>query len=559
MLSPVTGAEFIDRVRKSGLCSDERLDAYFGRAAARRDDGHAGPIADEMVRAGLLTSFQAKQVLEAERPDFLIGEKYRILDLLGRGGMGSVFLCEHVRLRRLAAVKVLPRDKERDLAALARFEREAQAVAALNHPNIVRAYDIDHAGGRHFLAMEFIDGVDLHTLVARHGPLAPRRAAHCVRQCALGLHHAYLAGWVHRDVKPGNLLLDRRGNIKVLDLGLARIFDARRDSVTSLFDERHILGTADYISPEQAAGQSEVDVRSDVYSLGATFYFLLTGRAPFEDSAVSHKLHCHRNVDPVPVRERRPEVPDGIAAIVTRMLAKQPEDRYATPGEVAEALESFCTPPPESPAENELPQWSPAVADRIQAAQGAPPDLAPAPQTAPLPIPPIPPRTSEFDIVLPARPGQRRPWRTLRIPAWLAAIYLLVLLGTDAWVIWRQTRPVPADPPELRLPVLAPDQAAAHADEFVCVEFDVRATETRPQLRLFAGPANDANGFFVQLESAAVAGGELGAATPEKVADLFRNHRVRVVGRVNRAGDGKDPAAPHIKVNDSKQIQVIGG
>ena len=202
-------------------------------------------------------------------------------------------------MRRLVAVKVLPQERETDQSVLARFEREAQAVAALDHPNIVRAFDIDHVGGRHFLVMEFIDGIDLHSLVANRGACAPNRAAWCIVQTALGLHHAWMAGWVHRDIKPSNLLLDRTGCIKILDMGLAHIFEAGGANVTSIFNEGVILGTADFLSPEQAAGNTDTDIRGDIYSLGATFYFLLTGKAPvrgrhrFSETALSPHAEPH--------------------------------------------------------------------------------------------------------------------------------------------------------------------------------------------------------------------------------------------------------------------------
>jgi serine/threonine protein kinase len=215
MSAPVSSAEFIERVRKSGLCTDSHLDRYLKKRPAMADT-HAEPIAAEMVHSGLLTDFQARQILGGRHPNFFIAGKYRILELLGRGGMGSVFLCEHVRMRRLVAVKVLPQECESDPEMLARFEREAQAVAAFDHPNVVHAHDIDQADGRHFLVMEFVDGVDLQSFVTSDGAMTPERAAWCVAQTARGLHHAWLAGWVHRDIKPGNLLVDRAGCVKIL-------------------------------------------------------------------------------------------------------------------------------------------------------------------------------------------------------------------------------------------------------------------------------------------------------------------------------------------------------
>jgi eukaryotic-like serine/threonine-protein kinase len=439
MSAPVTGAEFMERVRKSGLCPDARLDRYL-RERGLAADAHAEPVAAEMVRAGLLTDYQAKQILSGAQRDFFIASKYRILELLGRGGMGSVFLCEHVRMRRLVAVKVLPQERETDQSTLARFEREAQAVAALDHPNIVRAFDIDHVEGRHFLVMEFIDGIDLHSLVANHGVLAPNRAAWCIVQTARGLHHAWMAGWVHRDIKPSNLLVDRTGCIKILDMGLARIFEAGSANVTSLFNEGVILGTADYLSPEQAAGNTDTDIRGDIYSLGSTFYFLLTGKAPFEDGTVSQKLLYHRTLNPMPVQSCRPDVPDGMAAILERMMVKDPRNRFETPEELAEALLPFCTPPP-PPSPEELLTWGPAVLERMRACQT--PSEPSAPQTVPLMLKRAP-KTDKAIIVEPEpaptpQPPPGLPGTWIAVPRWLAALVVLLLAALIGWTIYRET------------------------------------------------------------------------------------------------------------------------
>src|SRR5262249_7237584 len=202
-------------------------------------------------------------------------------------------LCEHKSMRRRVALKVLPASQAQDPALVDRFFREARAVAALDHPNLVRAHDFDHDGKLHFIVMEYVDGNSLQNIVATHGPLDVTRAAHYIRQVALGLHQAHQAGLVHRDIKPGNLLLDRGGIVKILDLGLARFFHDKADKLTQQYDEGSILGTADYLAPEQAVDSHEVDIRADLYSLGATFYFLLTGAPPFGEGTISQKLIWH--------------------------------------------------------------------------------------------------------------------------------------------------------------------------------------------------------------------------------------------------------------------------
>jgi len=446
MSAPVTSAEFMERVRNSGLCPDARLDHYLSERGLVAES-RAEPISAEMVRTGLLTDYQAKQILNGTQRDFFIASKYRILELLGRGGMGSVFLCEHVRMRRLVAVKVLPQERETDESMLARFEREAQAVAALDHPNIVRAFDIDHVGGRHFLVMEFIDGIDLHSLVANHGALAPNRAAWFIVQTARGLHHAWMAGWVHRDIKPGNLLLDRNGCIKILDMGLARIFEAGGSNVTSLFNEGVILGTADFLSPEQASGNTDTDIRGYIYSLGSTFYFLLAAKAPFEDGTVSQKLLYHRTLNPMPIQSRRPDVPDGMARILERMMAKDPRRRYEAPEELAEALLPYCTPTPPPPSAEELLTWGPAVMERMRACQMQ--SETSAPQTVPLVFKRAPKTELAHVVDLDSNPAleaatlpypksrQAETW--IAVPRWLAAVVLLLLAGLIGWTIYRET------------------------------------------------------------------------------------------------------------------------
>ncbi|HEX5272201.1 MAG TPA: serine/threonine-protein kinase, partial [Gemmataceae bacterium] len=247
MPAPTTTDEFLDLVRKSGIVDEKRLNAYLTRLRA------AGPVPPEpakfaglLVRDGILTHFQAEQVCQGKWRRFTIG-KYKVLERLGAGGMGSVYLCEHKLMRRRVAVKVLPTAKADDPSSLERFYREARAVAALDHPNIVRAYDIDQDDKLHFLVMEYVDGSSLQDIIKKAGPMDVTRAAHYMRQSAMGLQHAHeSAGLVHRDVKPGNILVDRTGTVKILDMGLARFFHDEEDVLTKKYDE-NVLGTADYL------------------------------------------------------------------------------------------------------------------------------------------------------------------------------------------------------------------------------------------------------------------------------------------------------------------------
>jgi eukaryotic-like serine/threonine-protein kinase len=336
---PGTATDFLDLVRKSALVDERLLEAHLQKI---RDAGtppeKSDALARLLIRDGILTKFQAEQLLQGRWRRFIIG-KYKILQPLGAGGMARVYLCEHKFMRRRVAVKVLPASKAQDVSARERFYREARAVAALDHPNIVRAYDIDQDGDLHFLIMEHVDGPNLQDLVRQKGPLEIRTAADYIRQAALGLQHAHeRAGIIHRDIKPGNILVDRTGVVKLLDLGLARFFHETDDKLSKELNEK-VLGTADYLAPEQVADGSRVDIRADIYSLGATFYFLLTGQPPFgKEAASALKRIWHQVRQPKPVQALRPEIPDGVAQLVAKMMAKEPAKRYQTPLEVAEAL-----------------------------------------------------------------------------------------------------------------------------------------------------------------------------------------------------------------------------
>ncbi len=357
MPSPASAAEFLDLVRKSGVLDEKRLDAHVDKLrAAKTLPSEAGKLAGVLVRDGLLTHFQAEQIMLGKWRRFTIG-KYKVLERLGSGGMGSVFLCEHKLMRRRVAVKVLPTAKATDPSALERFYREARAVAALDHPNIVHAYDIDQDADLHFLVMEYVDGASLQEIIKKVGPMDPVRAAHYIYQSCLGLQHAHTAGLVHRDIKPGNVLVDRTGVVKILDMGLARFFNDEEDILTKKYDE-NVLGTADYLAPEQALDSHGVDIRADIYSLGATFYYVLTGRTPFSEGTVAQKLIWHQTRQPKAIRSLRPEVPEGLVAIIDKMMAKDPAQRYQTPLEVAEALVPFIQKPIGPPPEAEMPRLS---------------------------------------------------------------------------------------------------------------------------------------------------------------------------------------------------------
>lgn len=373
MPAPTTSGDFLEIVHRSGLIHEDRFNAFLRKYQFTTED--ASKVAIAMVQDGLITNFQARQLLKGRYRGFAIG-KYLVLEQLGEGGMGKVFLCEHMLMRRRVAIKVLSRDLASDPGTVERFQREGRAVASLDHPNIVRAHDVDSEGDNHFIVMEYVDGSSLHEVVRRKGPLPVNRACHYISQAAIGLQAVFEAGMIHRDIKPGNLLLDRKGQVKVLDLGLARFDHEKRESLTQKFDEGSVLGTADYLSPEQAMDSHEVDIRCDIYSLGATMYFMLVGRPPFEGGSVTQKLLFHQLRNPEPLKGLRPDLPDALVAIVEKMMAKDPKDRYQTPIEVAAALEPWTRTPIPPPSDDEMPRLC------LAAQRAGTPEAGPLPNLA---------------------------------------------------------------------------------------------------------------------------------------------------------------------------------
>jgi serine/threonine protein kinase len=366
MLAPSTSSDFLDLVQKSGLVDEKKLAAGLEKlraAPALPDD--PGKLAGLLVRDGLLTIFQAEHLLVGKWRGFTIGG-YRVLERLGSGDGGSVYLCRHEHLGRCVAVKVLPSAKAADAASLTRFLHEAQATACLDHPNFSRALDIGVADNVHYLAREYIDGLTLHEITRQNGVLDALRAAHYIRQAARGLQYAHERGLVHRDIMPRNILVGRQGMVKIIDMGRARRIEHVKDSLVRGYDEND-PGTPDYLAPEQGRASHGVDTRTDIYGLGATFYFCLTGLPPFDEGTTAQKFIWHQTRQPEPIRALRPEVPEGLAAVVEKMMAKDPAQRHQTAQEVVDALapwtQTYIPPPPES----EMPQLSPAARDAIRA------------------------------------------------------------------------------------------------------------------------------------------------------------------------------------------------
>jgi len=334
---PVALDQFVKQLEDSGILTGETLKDFVPPNASPKD---AEELARELVRQKKLTKFQAEEAYKGKAKSLVLGN-YVLMEKIGAGGMGQVFKARHRRMDRLVAVKLLPPAMTKDKAAIARFDREVKAAARLRHTNIVAADDADEANGIHFLVMECVDGSDLSALVKKNGPLPVDQAVDFILQAARGLEYAHSEGVIHRDIKPANLLLDKKGVVKILDMGLARI-DAGNDvaAQAELTGTGMVMGTVDYMAPEQALNTKTADARADIYSLGISLWYLLTGKCVYAGDSLMAKLLAHRD-EPVPsLSAAVPSVPDSVDGVFRKMIAKQAKDRYQTMAEVIRDLEA---------------------------------------------------------------------------------------------------------------------------------------------------------------------------------------------------------------------------
>jgi len=412
----------VDALRETNLLRQEQLHQLVEELSPRIEDPQE--LAKHIVKLGWITLYQAKKLLAGRGSDLILGH-YVISDKLGEGGMGKVYKARQLRLSRTVALKVVRPNLIVNEMALKRFQREAKAAAQLAHPNIVRLFDADQVGNRHFLAMEYVEGTDLAKLVHQQGQLPVSMASSFIRQAATGLQHAHDLGIIHRDIKPSNLLVatpnktgkfDSAGVVKVLDMGLARVARQEDDEASALTQDGTVIGTPEYMSPEQAKNSSTVDARSDLYSLGCSFYYLLTGRTPFPNGTTLEKLMQHQMDPPPKIQSIRSDIPDDVARIVHNLLSKKPAERFESGSALATALDSWsvldgknrlltssgkinrpavvpealfvaCTPlPPNIDPFNFDLLETPAPAAAIEQAV-APPPVEPAKKSGPLPLP----------------------------------------------------------------------------------------------------------------------------------------------------------------------------
>ena len=364
---------FLSKLTEVGVLSPEELEELSATVAQGQSDSDPRKLASQLVSDGKLTEYQASALLNGQ-PDLLL-DKYLILDLVGAGGMGMVFKAIHRTMNRTVAIKMISQHLLSSHEQIKRFQREVRVAATLEHPHIVRAYDADQANGVHFLVLEYVRGETLAQTVRRDGPLSLEAAVDAIMQAARGLGHAHEQGIIHRDVKPANLMRNRRGTVKVLDLGLADVDESFRlvqqssaavpgsdpiayePSGSDLTQAGALLGTVSYMAPEQSLRANAADARSDTYALGCTLYYLLTGEPPYAGETVFEVFAQHRDGEIPSLRAKRPDVPAAVEAVCKRMLAKSPDDRFQSMEELLAALQACGIVAPEDSAKPSAEYW----------------------------------------------------------------------------------------------------------------------------------------------------------------------------------------------------------
>jgi hypothetical protein len=338
-MAPATPNDLLDWLVRNQFLSAARAHPFRSPPA---EYGNTVALARDFMQRDWLTPYQANQILQGKGDQLVLGA-YRLVEKLGAGTMGQVFKGWSQKLELPVAIKMIHKVHLASRKAIDRFRREMETAGKLDHPHIVLLRDADEIDNHPFMVMDYVHGTNLARQVKQDGPLPVGQAAEYARQAALGLQHAYERGVVHRDIKPGNLLVNRTGVplVRISDFGLARLGN-EGSSERRLTQHGAVLGTIDYIAPEQAENAQNADSRSDIYSLGCSLYFLLTANPPFPGSSVVEKVSARLSGQPTDIHVYRPEVPDGLAAVISRMTARQPRDRYQTPGEAAVALQSFC-------------------------------------------------------------------------------------------------------------------------------------------------------------------------------------------------------------------------
>lgn len=416
---PVFVEEFLRTVLRSGLMTRAQiLETIEPLSSFQRQD--AVTIADHLVRRGKLSRFQARKLLKGVSRGLILGD-YQILALIGRGGMGSVYLARDRRTSHLVALKVLPPHKAKAKQRLVtRFQREMELSPLVRHPHLCRTFEVGQIRGVHYLAMEFIPGQTLSKLISTSKPFEQGRAARLMAEVASGLEHAHQQGLVHRDLKPSNIMITPHDHAKVLDLGLAMMMGEELEDPTMAGGKGYVVGTFDYIAPEQTTDPDNVDGRADIYALGCTLYQTLTGQPPFPGGTTLEKIKRHRKEEPLPILQLRPDLQPLFAALIHKMMAKDPRQRFRSAREVEEKLWFWADHAPLQPLDTEADAEFVEAIDALK--QGEPGSTA---SSIELDLP-------GDSVTLSLLPVDQKPWSTLspflRLMVFLITLTLLALL-----------------------------------------------------------------------------------------------------------------------------------
>ncbi len=403
-------------IRASGVLSERQFAEIRSKVLAGDLPSDSQSLADRLVLDKILTDYQVKRLL-ANKPNGLLVGKYVILDRIGSGAMGRVYKAHHLMMGRDVALKIIAPEIVSNERAVARFRREMRLVGRLDHPNVVRAYDADQVNNVLFIVMEYVQGTSLGQRL-KQGPMSPAEVVNYAAQAALGLAHAHYQGVVHRDIKPSNLLVNEDRQVKVLDLGLGVLMESDNSSTFATADNIAV-GTVDYMSPEQALGK-DVDGRSDLYSLGCAMYHLMTGRLAFPGDSPIERLGKRINGRPVPIQQVRKEIPSSVVAVLDRLMAHSPADRYQTATEASEALSGLMKRPRK------------ALTSHDPSSVGPTSNLTAPASSVGAPAPLLPPPPPQIVHVRPPYPRWFKPMASLaeKRPKSALAVVVGVLLGS---------------------------------------------------------------------------------------------------------------------------------
>jgi serine/threonine-protein kinase len=435
-MAELSAKNLLTLLEKSGIVDEEDLQETLQPVSEKidADSIDAQQLSTHLIDSGIITQWHASKLLAGKYKGFFL-DKYKLLGHLGTGGMSSVYLAEARNTGQKRAIKVLPKKKVSDKSYLDRFYREGKAAASLNHPNIVRVYDINNAGNTHYMVMEYVKGADLYETVRELGPMPVDETVEALIQSAEGLLHAHQKGMVHRDIKPANLLKTDAGSIKILDLGLALFNSEGEESLTVLYNEK-VMGTADYLSPEQAVNSHEVDHRADIYSLGCTLYFLITGRPPFDKGTLAQRIALHQSKEPDSILDSRPDCPQGLVDICTRMMRKNPDDRFANCQELIHTLKQFQDspdtflpdlPPPTPVVAKAVPKSGKAdESEKVLATPGGEYDIKTLSASG----------SEKIQIAQPTRAPAIRPKRKKATPKWILPTLVIFMIAVLVAVLF---------------------------------------------------------------------------------------------------------------------------